>query len=73
MVGAVFAGRYLMRMRPVDAWGGTCGGMTSSAALIALRRAADSNEPALSYAAAFAVASVLLTLAGPLVVYLAGL
>jgi len=71
MLIAVLVGRRLLRMRPVDTWGSVCGGMTSSAALVTLRRAADSNEPALSYAAAFAVASVLLTLAGPLVVYLA--
>jgi len=71
VVLAVCVGRYLLRMRPVDAWGSVCGGMTSTGALIALRRAADSNEPALSYAAAFAVASVLITLAGPLVVFLA--
>jgi len=67
MALAVAFGRYILRMRPVDAWGSVCGGMTSSAAIIALRRAADSNEPALSYATAYAIGSVVLTVAGPLV------
>ncbi len=63
-------GQFVFRLRPVDTWGSIGGGMTSSAALVALRRAADSNEPALSYAASYAVASVLVTVAGPLVVWL---
>jgi len=72
MALSVAFGRYVLRMRPVDAWGSVCGGMTSSAAIVALRRAADSNEPALSYATAYAIGSVVLTLAGPLVVAWAG-
>jgi len=72
MAAAVAFGRYVLRMRPVDAWGSVCGGMTSSAAIVVLRRAADSNEPALSYATAYAVGSVVLTIAGPLVVAWAG-
>ncbi len=39
-------------------------------ALVAIKRAADSNEPALSYAASYAVASVLATMAGQIVVLL---
>jgi putative transport protein len=70
VVFALVVGRRLLRLRPVDAWGSVCGGMTSSAALYALRSAADSNEPAISYAAAYAVASVLATLAGQAVVLL---
>ncbi len=67
-LGALALARLGLRMRPVDAWGSICGGLTSSSALQAVRRAADSNEPAIAYAAAYAVASVLATLAGPLVV-----
>ena len=70
VVLAVLVGRYLLKMRPIDTWGSVCGGMTSSSALIAIRSAADSNEPAISYAAAYAVASVLATLAGQIVVLL---
>ena len=58
------------RMPSVHVWGSVGGGMTSSAALTIVRRASDeSNEPALSYAAAYAVASVLVTLAGQLIVF----
>jgi putative transport protein len=70
MLAAVFVGRRLLRLRPVDTWGSVCGGMTSSAALVALKHAADSNEPAVSYAASFAIASVLVTIAGRVVVFL---
>ena len=68
VLGALAVGRYLLAMRPVDAWGSICGGMTSSSALTAIRAAADSSEPTVSYAASYAVASVLATLAGQLVV-----
>jgi len=72
VLGALFVGRVLLKMRPADVWGAICGGMTSAAALLALRRAADSNEPAVAYATSYAVASVLATIAGPLVLYLLG-
>ena len=65
---AVWLGRRLLGMRPIDAWGSLGGGMTSSAALAAVKRASMSNEAALSYAAAYAVASVLATIAGQLIV-----
>jgi len=68
VVTAVFVARRWLKMRPVDAWGSVGGGMTSSAALVAVKRAADSNEPALSYAAAYALASVLATVAGQVVI-----
>ena len=42
--------------------------MTSSSALVAVKRAADSREPALSYAASYAVASVLAAIAGQVIV-----
>ncbi len=70
VVVAVLVGRYLLKMRPVDAWGSVCGGMTSSSALAAVRGAADSSEPTVSYAASYAVATVLATLAGQIVVLL---
>lgn len=60
----------LWRLRPLDAWGSVCGGMTSSAALHTVRRAADSTDVAASYAAAYAVASILATLAGPGIIVL---
>ena len=68
VIGILLARRFL-KMKPTDSWGTVGGAMTSSAALVAIRRAADSNEPALSYTAAYAIASVLITLAGRFVVY----
>ena len=70
VAGTLFVARRLLGLRPLDAWGSICGGLTSSAAFQAVRRVADSNEVAISYAAAYAVGSVLATLAGPLVVWL---
>ena len=67
LVAALFA-RFVLRMRPVDAWGSIGGGMTSSSALAAVKRASDSSGPALSYAASFAVASLLATIAGHVIV-----
>jgi putative transport protein len=65
---ALVLGKLVLKMRPVDIWGSLCGGMTSSSALNAVKRAADSEEPAVSFAAAFAVASILVTIAGQVVV-----
>ncbi len=70
VLGAVFVGRRILHLNPAETWGSVGGGMTSSTALLAIRRAAESNEPALSYAAAYAVASVLVTVAGQVVVLL---
>ena len=68
VVAGIHLARRRLKMKPADSWGAVGGAMTSSAALVAIRRAADSNEPALSYTAAYAVGSVLVTLAGRLVV-----
>lgn len=62
--------RRFLSLRPVEAWGSIAGGLTSSAALHAVKEAADSNEPAIPYAAAYALAGVLATIAGPLAVLL---
>lgn len=70
VTGAALFARYYMRLPAVDTWGSIGGGMTSSSALVTVKRAAESNAPALSYAAAYAVASVLVTIAGQLVVLL---
>ena len=58
----------VLRLRPLDAWGSLCGGLTSSAALQALRKTADSRDVTISYAAAYALASVLATFAGQVIV-----
>ena len=68
--GALALACRTLRMPPVDALGAVSGGMTSSAALAAVRRVAEERDPAVSYAAAFAVASVLVTIAGRLLILL---
>ncbi len=62
----VFA-RKVLGLATLDAWGSLCGGMTSSTALAAVNRAADSNEATTGYAASYAVATVLVTAAGQIV------
>lgn len=70
ITGALIGARCVLRMRPVDAWGSVAGGMTSSSALLAIKRAADSSEPAIAYAAAYTCASVIVTMAGHVVIFL---
>ncbi|MFV1958435.1 MAG: TrkA C-terminal domain-containing protein [Planctomycetota bacterium] len=67
---AVFVACRFLGLGPIDAWGSVSGGLTSSAALSALQRATGGNASALSYAASYAVASVLATISGQIVVYL---
>ena len=62
--------RRAFRMSAADTWGSLAGGMTSTAAFVTVKRVSGNNEAAASYAATFAMASVLATLAGQLVVLL---
>lgn len=70
LVAVLLLARHLFHMAPLDALGSVCGGMTSSAALVVLKRAAARNDPAVTFAAAYAVASVLVTMSGHVVVWL---
>ncbi len=70
IVISIWIARRVLGLGAVDAWGSVCGAMTSSSAMIALRRVAENDEPAISYAATYVVASVLVALAGQLVVHL---
>ena len=72
VVLALWAACRFLQMGSLDAWGSVCGGMTSSSGLTALRRATDTHAAAVSYAASYAVASVLVTIAGRLVIVLMG-
>lgn len=72
VLGSLVVGRVVLGLRPIDAWGAVSGGLTSSAALLAVRRAADTNQAAVSYAVAYGVGSVLATLAGQVVLWLMG-
>lgn len=68
VLAALALGVRFFKLRAVDVWGSISGGMTSSAALNSIKRAADSNEPAVSYAAAYAVATIFVTVAGQVVI-----
>ncbi|MGB0578523.1 MAG: aspartate:alanine exchanger family transporter [Limisphaerales bacterium] len=67
VVGTLLVGLKILRLKSLDSWGSVCGGLTSSAALQALRSQAHSNEVTISYAAAYAVGSVAATMAGQLI------
>jgi len=70
LVLSVLVARTVFRLDALESLGSVCGGMTSSAALNVLQRSAESSEPAVSYAAAYAVASVLVTMSGHVLVAL---
>ncbi len=55
--------RRLMKMSRMQALGGICGGMTSTPALGALTAGSDSQEPVVSYATAYPVALIMMTVA----------
>lgn len=67
-VSLLFA-RWVLRLPLLDALGSVCGGMTSSSALAHLKRLSG-GEPSVSYAASYAVASVLVTMAGQVVLWI---
>lgn len=60
--------RRVLSLQPHQALGAVAGGMTSSAALNAVRESFDDADPAVSYAAAYAAGSVLAAVAGQVVV-----
>ncbi len=62
----------LLGLSPVEAWGSVSGGMTSSGALNTLQRITGGSEVAIAYAAAYAPATVLATIAGRVVVLALG-
>jgi len=64
------AARYCFGLSLLEGLGSTCGGMTSTPGLAVLTGATDSSRPVTSYVAAYPVALVLLTIAGPLLVEL---
>lgn len=72
VLGALWVGCRILRMRSIDVWGSVSGGMTSASGLSALVRVTESNDPAVSYAASYAVASVVVTIAGRAILLLLG-
>jgi putative transport protein len=70
-IGYWFAVKAL-KIPPIQALGGICGGMTSTPALGAITAKTDSQAPVVSYATAYPVALILMTLIAKLVVTLMG-
>jgi aspartate-alanine antiporter len=70
MVAAVYFGRYVLGMNPVLLCGALAGSMTQDAAMLAVSEIAESSTPVLGFTVPYAVANVLLTLLGPLIVTL---
>ena len=64
--------RHVLRLGRLDAWGSLCGAMTSSTALEAVNRASGSSGATVGYAASYAAATLLITVAGQVVVLLTG-
>lgn len=67
VLGFVFA-TYAMKMPLVRVLGGMCGGMTSTPGLGAITAKTDADAPVISYAAAYPVALILMTVAAKIVI-----
>jgi putative transport protein len=63
-------GRKALRLEPVLLLGAPTGAMTSGPALSLISREAQSPVPALGYTGTYALASILLTVAGTLIMHL---
>lgn len=66
-VGVLFA-RFALKLNLLQVLGGVCGGMTSTPGLGVLASKTDSEIPIISYAAAYPVALILMTVVGHLLV-----
>src|SRR5690606_30054248 len=51
VLGTLMVGQRLLRMKPLDAWGAVCGGMTSTTSLEAVNRSAGNSDAVVGYAA----------------------
>lgn len=70
MLAAYAWARFVFRMNILQALGGICGGMTSTPALGALTNRSDSQVPVISYAAAYPIALILMTIFAKLLIEL---
>jgi putative transport protein len=68
MVIGFFVSRKVMRLTWLQALGTTCGGMTSTPGLAVLTGATESSQPVTSYVAAYPIALVAITIAGPVLI-----
>jgi putative transport protein len=70
LIGALYFGRYVLKMNPAILLGALAGGRTTTAALGALEEAAKSRVPALGYTVPYAVGNTLLIIWGVVIVLL---
>ena len=68
LITAVYFGYYVLRMNPVILCGSLAGSMTQDAAMLAASEVAESATPVLGFTVPYAIANVLLTLLGPIIV-----
>jgi putative transport protein len=61
LIVSFIVGRYLLKINILEALGGICGGMTSTPALGAITAKTDSQFPVISYATAYPIAMILMT------------
>jgi AspT/YidE/YbjL antiporter-like protein len=70
MISSMLYARYVVKMNPILITGALAGLLTCTAALNAAVDEADSETPVLGYTVPYAIANVLLTLLGPVIVLL---
>jgi putative transport protein len=70
LIAGYFFGRLVLKMNPAVLLGALTGAMTSTPALGIVQQAAKSTVPALGYAGTYALANVLLTIAGTIIMIL---
>lgn len=68
MLCVIPLGRKILRLSPLQTLGGICGGMTSTPALGALTSKTEAQTPIISYATAYPVALVIMTVLAKIVV-----
>ena len=68
---SMYYARYVLKMNPVAICGALAGLLTCTAGLNAAVAAAESETPVLGYTVPYAIANVLLTLMGPVIVLVA--
>lgn len=70
MLLAIPLARHWLQCSPLQTLGGICGGMTSTPALGAITAKTDSQAPIISYATAYPVALVIMTLLAKILVWI---
>ncbi len=72
MILAYFIATKIFKMNILETLGGICGGMTSTPALGAITSQTDSQTPVVSYATAYPIALILMTILAKMLIQLIG-